>query len=237
MRPLKRAVSLLLLLLPAVLVAQERNGEIRGFVMDIRHEPIHTSQAVLRGTGIERTAQSDNAGLYRFIAVPAGEYELTITSSFFYTSTIRTLRLQEDAVYVLPSVELVFEGYDCTTRVPAYLYPLDRFDANKGALGGVIVDDHGHALAEAKVTLSAPGAGVTSSTITNREGRFSVRDIPLRRGYQIEVVRDGYFTEEFADFNIQAGYEAVYDRLYLEPCEKGRCQSSLRPIRILPHCE
>jgi hypothetical protein len=62
-------------------------------------------------------------------------------------------------------------------------------------------------------------------------------DIPLRRDYKIEIARDGYFTEEFADFKIQAGYEAVYDRLYLEPCETGRCQSSLRPIRVLPHCE
>jgi hypothetical protein len=228
---------MLLLLLPAVLVAQERNGEIRGFVVDIRHEPIQTSQVVLRGTDTERTAQNDDPGLYRFIAVPAGEYELTITAPFFYTSTIRTVRLQGDAVLVLPPVEMVFEGYDCNTRVPAYLSPLDRFDVNKGALGGIIVDDHGHALAEAKVTLFVPGAGVTSSTITNREGRFSVRDISLRRNYQIEVVRDGYFTEQFSDFKTQAGFEAVYDRLYLEPCEKGRCQSSLRPIRILPHCE
>jgi len=205
--------------------------------VNIRHEPIHTSQVVLRGTNIEQATQSDDAGLYRFTSVPAGEYELTITASFFHSSVIRTVRLQRDAVLVLPPVEMVFGGYDCNTRVPAYLSPLDRLDVNKGTLGGVIVDDHGHALADAKVTLFVPGTGVTGSTITDGEGRFSVRDVSLRRDYQIEVVRDGYFTEQFADFKIQAGFETVYDRLDLEPCEKGRCQSSLKRIRILPHCE
>lgn len=236
-RSAQQLISMLLFLLPAVLVAQAQNGEIRGVVVDNRHEPIHTSQLVLRGGGIERTAQSDDTGSYRFMAVPAGEYDLTITAPFFYTSTVRAVRLQGNEVRVLPPLEMVFEGYDCTARVPAYLSPLDRSDMNKGALGGMIVDDHGRALPDAKVTLFVPGAGVTSSTISNHEGRFSVRDISLRRDYRIEVAREGYFTEEFADFKIQAGFEAIYDRLNLEACEPGRCQSSLRPIRILPHCE
>ena len=105
----EQLISMLLFLLPAVLVAQARNGEIRGVVVNNRHEPIHTSQLVLRGGGIERTAQSDDAGTYRFIAVPAGEYDLTITAPFFYTSTVRTVRLQANEVRVLPPLEMVFK--------------------------------------------------------------------------------------------------------------------------------
>jgi hypothetical protein len=234
MRLAERAIFglTLLVLLPAVLVPQDRDGEIRGLAVDTTREPI---QVVLRGTGIERTVQGDDAGFYRFIGLPAGEYELTIIGPFSYIS-IRAVGLQRSAVRVLPAIELAFRGIDCTGRFPAYLRPLDRFDADRGALGGVIVDDYGRVLTEAKVTLFVPNAGVKNSTVTDRDGRFSFADIPLRRDYKIEVVRDGYFTEEFADFKIQAGYEAVYDRFYLEPCEKGRCQSSLKTIRVLPAC-
>jgi hypothetical protein len=85
-----------------LLLPQERKGEIRGFVVDNRREPTHSSQVVLRGEGLERTEQSDNAGRYQFIGVPAGEYELTISAPFFNPSTIRMVHLQGNAVRVLP---------------------------------------------------------------------------------------------------------------------------------------
>lgn len=226
----------LLLFVPSALVPQDRNGEIRGFVTDLGGEPIYHSQVVLHGARIERTARSDKEGLYRFDDVPGGEYELTITAPFFYTMTIRTVRLQGQGIRALPVVSLILEGYDCTTRVPAYLYPLERFSSNTGALGGVIVDDRGHVLAEAKATLFVPGAGVSRSTMTDVNGRFSIFDLAARSDYKLQVVRDGYFTEEFREIRIQAGYESVYNGLDLQPCEKGRCQASLRPIRIVPHC-
>jgi hypothetical protein len=224
-----------LVLLPVTLVAQKSSHELRGSVVDIRHEPLRASRVVLRGAGIERTVDSDDAGLYRFTTVPAGVYELTISAPWFYPITIQSVRLQRGAVHVLPPVELVFEGsHACNARIPAYLRPLDRFHADRGALGGMLVDDHGSALAEARVTLLVRGVGASNSTITDREGRFSVTDIP--RDYRIQVVRDGYFTEEFTDFKIQAGYEVVYDRLDLEPCERDRCQPWLKQIRILQGC-
>lgn len=224
-----------LVLLPVTLVAQKNRDEILGSVVDIRREPMRAARVVLRGTGIERTVNSDDAGLYRFTAVPTGVYELTIIAPWFYPITIRAVRLQRGAVRVLPRVELVFEGLPaCNTQIPIYLRPLDRFNADMGALGGMLVDDHGRAISEARVTLLVRGVGASNSTITDREGRFSVMDTP--RDYRVQVVRAGYFTEEFTDFKIQAGYQTVYDRLDLEPCERGRCQPSLKQIRILPGC-
>ncbi len=239
MQPASRAILGLLLfaLVPVTLLPQESSGELRVSVVNFSHEPIRALQVVLRGAGTERTAYTDNTGLYRFDAVPAGVYELTIGAGPFYTITIQTVRIQRDSVYVLPPVEFVFDVYDCNARIPAYLRPLNRFDTNRGALGGTIVDSHNRALSEAKVTLFVPNAGISYPTITDREGRFLITDIPLRPDYRIEVVRDGYFTEEFTDFKMQVGYEAVYDRLSLEPCERGRCQPSLKPIRVLGTCQ
>jgi hypothetical protein len=227
-------LGLTFLALPVTLVAQDSIGELRGSVVNIRREPLRVSRVVLRGTGIDRTVDSDDAGLFGFAAVPAGVYELTISAPLFYPIAIQAVHLQTGAVHVLPPVELVFEGLPaCNTRIPAYLRPLDRFNSDRGALGGMLVDEHGRALAGARVTLLVRG-GLSNSTITDREGRFSITDIP--RDYRIRVVREGYFPDEFTDFKILAGYEAVYDRLYLEPCERGRCQPSLKQIRVLPSC-
>lgn len=53
--------------------------------------------------------------------------------------------------------------------------------------------------------------------------------------YRIEIFREGYFTEEFANFPMQPGYETVYN-LDLHACAQGQCQPSLMPIRVLPSC-
>jgi hypothetical protein len=169
---------------------------------------------VLRGKGIGRTADTAADGTFRLAALPAGVFELTIATPLFYSIRIQAVRLQKGKVRVLPAVELAFEGFDCNSRIPAYLLPLDS-DDQVVALSALVVDKNLRPLAQARVTLFAPGGGIVSSRRTDRNGHFSITGIPSRRDYRIEVTRDGYFTEEFADFKVQPGYKAVYDRLIL----------------------
>ena len=78
-----------------------------------------------------------------------------------------------------------------------------------------------------------------------RKGSTQTRPIPAavsasrpRRASAIKSKSsaNGFFTEDFSDFEVQLGQESFYDLIDLAPCEKDRCQPALRPIRSLPPC-
>jgi hypothetical protein len=169
--------------------------------------------------------------------VPAGVYQLEVSESFYFPLTIRSVRVKPGDVRVLPPLELTFEGVEgCHHRAPAFLRVLDPPSAGKGSVGGTAVDDRGRALADARVRLYIDDSATSGTGITDPEGRFSIGDAPAGNPYKIEIARDGYYTEEFSDFTVRAGYETVYDRLSLEPCGNGRCVPALRPVRPVTGC-
>ncbi len=227
----------LLVLSPAALIPQLSTGEIRGVVLSARPDMLHTARIELRNGETRRFAQTGGTGAFDFTRVPPGIYELEISEDFFRTMPIRGVRVPSGEVRTLPPVALIFDGIaDCNRRWPGYLSPLDRFDAGKGALAGRTIDNRGHPLAGAGVRLYISNVGVLGSAITDDTGRFSIPDVPARSRYEIEVAHDGFFTEDFPDFEVQPGFESFYDRIDLAPCEKDRCQPALRPIRKLHSC-
>lgn len=236
--PRVRKLLAALIVLPAVVSSQQPVGEIRGAVVNAVPDMAHAGRVELRSGQTRRLAQTGTTGAFDFYQLPPGIYDLEISENFFRAMTIRAVSIQSGEVRTLPPVTLRFEGaiIDCNRRSPDFLHPLDRFEAGKGALAGRIIDDHGHPLADAKVRLYISNAGIIGSAITDDTGRFSIPDVPARSRYEIEVVRDGFFTEDFSDFEVQPGYESFYDRIDLAPCEKDRCQPALRPIRPLNPC-
>lgn len=217
------------------ITAQGTTGEIRGTVVDFRGQPLTAPTVELRGPGVYRSSDLDRAGTYRFSALPAGEYVMTIGAQMFHDATIRSIRLRNNEVRVLPPIELTFAGFECNPRIPSYFRPLDQPNTAEAVLGGIVSAEHQPTVAQANVVLIAPEAGVISSTTTDREGHFSFNASAKRRDYRIEISKPGYFTEEFTDFAVQVGFETVYG-LDLQPCPPGRCQPSLKPIRVLPGC-
>jgi hypothetical protein len=202
-----------------VVSSQAPAGEIRGTLVDeLNAVPLHTPGIELRGEGIRRVVQAGASG-YRIPGLPAGVYDLTITGSFLVPTTIRSVRLKAGEIRVLPPVETVLSIFECGRRYD-FLRPLDQGDAGKGSLAGTVVDNHGSPLPDARVRVHISNAGIIASG----------------KRYQIEVTHDGYYTEDFADFRVLAGYEAVYYRENLEACEHGRCIPALRPVRLLPYC-
>ncbi len=203
-------------------------------VDELNAVPLHTPTIELRGEGIRRVVQASASG-YRISGLPAGVYDLTITGSFLVPTTIRSVRLKAGEIRVLPPVETVSGIFECGRRYD-FLHPLDQADAGKGSLGGTIVDDHGSPVADARVRVYISNADVIGSAVTDAAGRYSISDVPAGKRYLIEVRHDGYYTEDFADFRVLAGYEAVYYRQNLEACEAGRCIPALRPVRLSPPC-
>jgi len=231
-----RAVGVLLLL-PGILAPQPSTAEIHGSVLGAGRDLLHIARIELRNGGLRRFAEA-GAGAYDFRQLPPGIYDLTVSMDLYVPTIIRSVAIGPGQVRTLPPVALIFEGIAaaCGRRMPAFLRPLDTFDPGKGGLGGRIIDDHGQPLADATVRLYIPNLNVAGAALTDSSGRFFMEGIPAGPHYEIEVARTGFFTEDFSDFEVQAGYEAFYDRIDLFPCEKGRCQAALRPIRPLPAC-
>src|SRR5687768_10550478 len=98
------AVALLLLPFPAA--AQTTTSTIEGTVGDARKAVVAGAQVVVKNAalGIERTVQTDEEGLYRVTALPAGNYSIAVTATGFAPRTFenievtlnRTLRFDVD---------------------------------------------------------------------------------------------------------------------------------------------
>ncbi len=95
MRMMKVIVVILLMAMAAFPQAQMSSGDIKGTVMD-------SSSAVIPGarvtatnidTGVSRNASSDLEGVYRFFALPPGNYELRIEATGLATYTRRPVPL------------------------------------------------------------------------------------------------------------------------------------------------
>lgn len=227
-----------LLLLPAILAPQQPAGEIRGSILGAGPDLLHIARVELRNGELRRLAET-GTGTFDFRPLPPGVYDLRISMPFYLDTIIRSVPIKPGEVRALPPVAPMFEGMNggCGRRIPAFLRPLDEPDATKGSLEGRIIDDNGHPLAGARVRLAISNVDIPGATVTDSSGRFSLPDVPARSRYEIEVAHEGFFTEDFSDFAVQAGYESFYDRIDLFPCEKGHCEPALRPIRILPVCE
>jgi len=216
----------------AACLSAQPAGEIRGTIIDpVKSVPLHAPTIELRGEGIRRIVQGGEPG-YRITGLPAGVFDLTISGSFLLPLTIRSVRIAPGQVRVLPPVEPAAAEYiECGRRLPAFLRPLDQPEAASGALTGMIVDDHGQPLRGARVR-----AGLNHTTFTDDDGHFSIAGVPAPARYDIEVAHDGYYTENFTGFRVQAGYEAVYPGEHPERCEKDRCDPALRPVRPIKGC-
>lgn len=87
------AVALLLLPFPAA--AQTTTSTIEGTVEDARKAVVAGAQVVVKNAalGIERTVNTDEHGLYRVTALPAGNYSIAVTATGFAPRTFENLEV------------------------------------------------------------------------------------------------------------------------------------------------
>lgn len=233
-----RRVSLCLLL-PAVLCPQPPTGAIRGTVVDeLKSIPLHTANIELRGEGIRRLVQA-TGGEFRITGLPPGVYDLTITGSFLVPTTIRSVALKPAEIRGLPPIQVASSLIDCGAGTLRFFHPLDHPEPGKGTLAGAVVDEQQHPLAGVRVRVGSLGQAAgqaAGQATTDEEGRFSIDNVPAGGRYEIEIAREGYYTETYSDFQVQAGYEAVNGGLNLAACGHDRCDPALRPVRLVRAC-
>jgi hypothetical protein len=232
------AIAALFLSGPLAL-AQVDTGELRVSVVDDRREPVAAS-ILVRATGSEQFqyAPVSVAGGSHVITLRSGVYDIEITSRFG-SATIRAIQLEKNQIRTLPPVELHSVGIClCSPRLLQYYYqPLYSVGPATGAITGQIFNSGGQPVGGTTVFSYAPGLGNIATTVTDPEGRFTMKGIPARRDYWIRTSHAEYLDDEFTDLNVQAGFETVYEPIYLESCQPGLCFPSLKTIRDLRGCE
>jgi hypothetical protein len=87
---------------------QQSDGSIIGIVLDTEGAEVPNALVILENTDskVERTLTTDGAGSFKFDAVEAGRFSLTITSSGFAPWVSTDLALQTGQSYAVPPVAL-----------------------------------------------------------------------------------------------------------------------------------
>ena len=75
-----------LLGLASIAFAQERFGSIEGTIKDQAGAVVPGASVKVEGNACSRTATANEEGFYRVIAVPPGDYTVTVSSNNFSTS-------------------------------------------------------------------------------------------------------------------------------------------------------
>src|SRR6195256_6860735 len=121
---------------PAQLGAQTVNGTILGVVQDQQGAVIGKAEVSARSldTGAIRKTTTDDNGTYRISSVPAGSYELSVSTSGFKTevrSGIDVTVGSDVAVNFALTVGAISEKVEVTAEAP-------QVDASSSALGGFV---------------------------------------------------------------------------------------------------
>jgi hypothetical protein len=106
-----RGLSALVLLLSGAVWNLANGGEIRGSAVDSSGHPVVLSSVTITHIGNDPSStlpgRTESAGAYRLLAVPAGDYDLTIRSSWFYEATIRAVHLGTEKSESSPPFNLI----------------------------------------------------------------------------------------------------------------------------------
>src|SRR6478736_8012632 len=90
----------LLLSLSAIAFAQAGRGTISGLIIDPSGAIIPGARitALNQATGVKVAAQSSAAGLYSFVSLSPGQYEVSVTASGFATTVHKNIAVTVDQV-------------------------------------------------------------------------------------------------------------------------------------------
>ncbi|MBT3233438.1 MAG: T9SS type A sorting domain-containing protein [Calditrichaeota bacterium] len=172
--------ALLFLILAIPLFAQDF-GSVSGTISNENGDLVANTNIMLngRGEGPLRT-QSDENGAFNFAEVPVGEWTVQITGRGY-------LPFREDievAVDQAVELEIVLEvaggrGDDD-----------DDEDIEFGSVSGMVANEDGEAVAEARVMLNCPGQRPLQAQ-TDENGAFSFAEVPVGE-WAVQIAGRGY---------------------------------------------
>jgi len=176
--------------------------------------------------------RTDDAGVYQFANLPAGDYTLTILVPGFRDLTIKSVKLLESEQKRIPEVTLLIGmicgvGHRDSVRL---LPPGDSFGRLMGSVAPPLPD--------VEVTLICRTFSACRSTKTDSNGQFSF-DMLSAGVYGLNFHREGFYPEIAIGYSywVNDGLESTYYPKVLERCLNGNCDPKLRPKPPVAICE
>jgi outer membrane receptor protein involved in Fe transport len=224
-----------LLLLAALPIFATIFGSVRGLIHDPQHRPVQGAQVVLRSKSSDwsRTISSNPLGEFRLLAIPIGDYTLTITAPGFDTQeeTVQIFSGNAIEVHFALAVAQVNETVEVTgaaaqvdtqSATPSTVLNRNQIAATPGGdgsnslamitnyvPGAVMTHDQLHIRGGHQITWLLDGVPVPNTNIASNVGpQFDPKDID-----EIEVQRGGYSAEygdrAYGVFNVvtRSGFE------------------------------
>jgi hypothetical protein len=226
-------IVLALLLIPFSAPAQEATASITGAAVDVTGAYIPKATVVLDSGTRKYQIQADDAGVYQFSNLPAGEYTLTLQALGFYRLTVKPIKLLEGEQKRVPELILDVGASGCGTPFPP-AFQLLAGEAMFGGLAGSVVR-YGGSLQPVEgvdVTLVCRTFSACGSTKTDAQGLFSFGMLsPSEYGLSFRL--EGFYPDQASAYSVRvkAGLESEYGPVFLERCPNGNCDPKLRPPR------
>jgi hypothetical protein len=221
-------IALALLLIPFS-SAQEGTANLSGTVVDLLGTHVARASVELN-LGLKTfEVRTDDEGLYQFSNLPPGEYTLTVRYFGFKVRTIKFILLEREQKRI-PDVPL-----DIGTCLAIYrelvLLPSEELF---GRLSGSVIP----AAPGVEITLVCRTFSRCGSTKTDSNGRFSFEMLSAG-SYALSFRRDGFYPENATgySYDVNAGWESVYNPKSLEKCRNGNCDPTRRPKPPVRYCE
>jgi hypothetical protein len=221
-----------ILLLPLSVAAS-----LTGTVIDPIGASIAHTVAELDSGSRKYLARADDAGLYQFLNLPAGDYTLTFRVPGFKVRIVRSIGLFETQQKRIPDITLEVAS-SCSGEGASGAFATElrevTGDDSFGRLSGSVLPP----AAEVEVTLICRTFSACRSTKTDSNGRFYFDKISAGF-YGLNIRREGFYPENATGYAyaVNAGWESVYSPVLLEKCANGNCDPKLRPKKPPAICE
>jgi len=226
-------IALAILLIPFSAPA----ASLSGVVVDPNGNYVIHAIAELDSGTTKYLARTDDAGVYQFLDLSAGEYTLTFRVPGFKMRTVKSIGLSEPEQRRLPDIALDV-SFSCSGDgesgpFATELRPVTG-DASFGHLSGSVLPR----MKDVDVTLVCRTFAACRSTKTDSNGHFSFE--MLSAGvYGLNFRRDGFYPVNATGYayTVNAGWESVYSPAVLEACPTGNCDPQLRAPKQPSVCE
>jgi hypothetical protein len=218
-------IALAILLIPF----SGRAAALTGVVVDPIGASIAHAVAELDSGTRKYLARTDNAGVYQFSNLAAGNYTLTFRVPGFKVRTVKSIDLLERDQKRIPDITLDVSsscgGGGESAPFATELRPVTG-DASFGRLSGSVLPH----VQGVEVALVCRTFSVCRSTRTDSNGRFSF-DMLSPGVYGLNFRPEGFYPENATgyEYTVNAGWESIYVPKMLERCLNGDCDPKSRP--------
>jgi Carboxypeptidase regulatory-like domain len=226
-------MNILVSMVAAIACGQIVTTGVKGTVVDATDAPVSGTEAVLKldqEHSSEYRATANEKGIFQFVSIPEGTYDLTLRHAGFLAKITRSIDVDAGKITELGSLTLQIGGCGGRDLYEVRHVPLSKGVAGKGSLSAIVRYEPRKPLGGIFVYLLRMES-ILERTTTDANGKFSFRD--LEPGdYSLLIDAKGFYAAIMGGYEVQADLESRYESVWLARCQKGDCDPKHREFQI-----